>query len=221
MRSSGYNSTHKCHLSRALGWILMRSSRRWVRAEWARSIALVTPPLKRDVAIKVLPVYWSRDPESLRRFELEAQATAALNHPNIVSIFHVGKYERSPYIVTELLQGETLRDRLRKGPMRLRNVLDTGMELAARARGRARRRDRSSRPQAGKHLRNERRTDQDLRLWAGEARSSEGRNRRRFDHSLSAGIRRQDRCRYSGLHVARAGARTSRGCAQRYLRRRR
>ena len=86
--------------------------------------------LKRDVAIKVLPEYWSRDPERLRRFEQEAQATAALNHPNIVSIFHVGQYDGSPYIVTELLQGETLRDRLRKGPMRLREVLDHGVELA-------------------------------------------------------------------------------------------
>ena len=86
--------------------------------------------LKRDVAIKVLPEYWSRDPGRLRRFEQEAQATAALNHPNIVSIFHVGQYDGSPYIVTELLQGETLRDRLRKGPMRLREVLDHGVELA-------------------------------------------------------------------------------------------
>src|SRR5215469_16531287 len=86
--------------------------------------------LKRDVAIKVLPEYWSRDHERLRRFEQEAQATAALNHPNIVSIFHVGRYDGSPYIVTELLQGETLRDRLRKGPMRLREVLDYGVELA-------------------------------------------------------------------------------------------
>jgi serine/threonine protein kinase/Tol biopolymer transport system component len=86
--------------------------------------------LKRDVAIKVLPDYWSRDPERLRRFEQEAQATAALNHPNIVSIFHVGQYDGSPYIVTELLQGETLRERLRKGAMRLREVLDFGVELA-------------------------------------------------------------------------------------------
>ena len=86
--------------------------------------------LKRDVAIKVLPEYWSRDPERLRRFEQEAQATAALNHPNIVSIFHVGQYDGSPYIVTELLQGETLRDRLGKGPMRLREVVDFGVELA-------------------------------------------------------------------------------------------
>jgi serine/threonine protein kinase/WD40 repeat protein len=85
--------------------------------------------LKRDVAVKVLPEYWSRDPERLRRFEQEAQATAALNHPNIVSIFHVGQYNGSPYIVTELLQGETLRERLRKGPMRPREVLDHGVEL--------------------------------------------------------------------------------------------
>jgi eukaryotic-like serine/threonine-protein kinase len=86
--------------------------------------------LKRDVAIKVLPEYWSRDPERLRRFEQEAQATAALNHPNIVSIFHVGQFDGSPYIVTELLQGETLRDRLRKGAMRVREVLGHGIELA-------------------------------------------------------------------------------------------
>jgi WD40 repeat protein len=86
--------------------------------------------LKRDVAIKVLPAEWSRDSERLRRFDLEAQAAAALNHPNIVSIFHVGRYDGSPYIVTELLQGETLRERLRKGPMRLREVLDHGVELA-------------------------------------------------------------------------------------------
>jgi Tol biopolymer transport system component len=86
--------------------------------------------LKRDVAIKVVREYWSRDPDRLRRFELEAQATASLNHPNIVSIFHVGQYNGSPYIVTELLQGETLRDRLRRGPMRLREICDFGVNIA-------------------------------------------------------------------------------------------
>src|SRR3974390_2509914 len=91
----------------------------------ARDVAL-----KRDVAIKVLPEYWSRDPERLHRFELEAQAAAALNHPNIVSIFHVGQYDGSPYIVTELLHGETLRERLHKGPMRLREALDCGIDIA-------------------------------------------------------------------------------------------
>ena len=82
------------------------------------------------MAIKVLPEYWSRDSERLRRFEQEAQAAAALSHPNIVSIFHVGEHESAPYIVTELLTGETLRDRLRRGPMRLQEVLHSGAEIA-------------------------------------------------------------------------------------------
>ena len=86
--------------------------------------------LRRDVAIKVLPDHWSRDPGRLHRFELEAQATAALNHPNIVSIFHVGQHDGCPYIVTELLQGETLRDRLRRGPMRPREACDCGIDIA-------------------------------------------------------------------------------------------
>jgi len=86
--------------------------------------------LKRDVAIKVLPDFWSHDPECLRRFDLEAQAAAALNHPNVVSIFHVGRYDGSPYIVTELLQGETLRERLRHGAMPLREVLERGSSIA-------------------------------------------------------------------------------------------
>ena len=85
--------------------------------------------LRRDVAIKVLPTYWSRDPDRLRRFELEAQAAAALNHPNIVTIFHVGQHNGSPYIVTELLQGENLRERLHRGPLRLREVVDFGVEI--------------------------------------------------------------------------------------------
>ena len=86
--------------------------------------------LKRDVAIKVLPPNWSQDPERLHRFELEAQSTAALNHPNIVSIFHVGQHDGCPYIVTELLQGEALRDRLRRGPMRPREACDFGVDVA-------------------------------------------------------------------------------------------
>ena len=87
--------------------------------------------LKRDVAIKVLPDHRSRDPGRLHRFELEAQATAALNHPNIVSIFHVGQHNGCPYIVTELLKGETLRDRLRRGPMRPREACDCGIDIAS------------------------------------------------------------------------------------------
>jgi serine/threonine protein kinase len=86
--------------------------------------------LKRDVAIKVLPTYWSRDPDRLSRFELEAQAAAALSHPNIVAIFHVGEHDGAPYIVNELLKGETLRERLRRGPMRVGEVLEVGAAVA-------------------------------------------------------------------------------------------
>src|SRR5580693_6620372 len=73
--------------------------------------------LSRDVAIKVLPAAFSRDPERLRRFEQEARATAALNHPNILAIFDVGNHDGSLYVVTELLEGETLRQRVQLGAM--------------------------------------------------------------------------------------------------------
>ena len=86
--------------------------------------------LKRDVAIKVLPASMSRDPDRLRRFQLEAEAAAALNHPNILSIFHIGKKNSSPYIVTELLEGETLRERLRHGAMRPRDAIDVAIATA-------------------------------------------------------------------------------------------
>jgi eukaryotic-like serine/threonine-protein kinase len=76
------------------------------------------PRLQRDVAIKVLPPSFSVDPERLRRFEQEARAAAALNHPNVLAVFDIGTENGSPYIVSELLEGETLRARLNKGPAR-------------------------------------------------------------------------------------------------------
>src|SRR5271165_1666704 len=71
--------------------------------------------LKREVAIKVLTPALSLDADRMRRFEQEAMATAALNHPNILAVFDIGTSEGSPYVVSELLEGETLRDRLRTG----------------------------------------------------------------------------------------------------------
>jgi Tol biopolymer transport system component len=73
------------------------------------------PRLGREVAIKVLPAAASADPERLRRFEQEARAAGALNHPNILVIYDIGRHEGAPYIVSELLEGETLRERLRSG----------------------------------------------------------------------------------------------------------
>ena len=86
--------------------------------------------LKRDVAIKVLPASFSRDPDRQRRFQLEAEAAAALNHPNILSIYAVGQQDGSPYIVTELLEGETLRERLRRGSLKLRDAIDIAIQTA-------------------------------------------------------------------------------------------
>jgi Tol biopolymer transport system component len=86
--------------------------------------------LKRDVAIKVLPASVSRDPDRLRRFQLEAEAAAALNHSNILSIFAIGQQDGSPYIVTELLEGETLRERLRHGALKFRDAIDIAIQTA-------------------------------------------------------------------------------------------
>ena len=86
--------------------------------------------LKREVAIKVLPQALSLDADRLRRFEQEALATAALNHPNILAVFDIGTSEGSPYVVSELLEGETLRERLRGGSMAVRKTLDYALQVA-------------------------------------------------------------------------------------------
>jgi len=86
--------------------------------------------LRRDVAIKVLPQALSLDYDRMRRFEQEALATAALNHPNILAVFDIGTSEGSPYVVSELLEGETLRDRLRGGAIATRKTLDYALQIA-------------------------------------------------------------------------------------------
>jgi Tol biopolymer transport system component/tRNA A-37 threonylcarbamoyl transferase component Bud32 len=86
--------------------------------------------LKREVAIKVLPQALSLDADRLRRFEQEALATAALNHPNILAVFDIGTSEGSPYVVSELLEGETLRDRLRGGSIAVRKTLEYALQIA-------------------------------------------------------------------------------------------
>ena len=68
--------------------------------------------LGRDVAIKVLPASFSSDPDRLRRFEQEARAAGILNHPNILAVYDVGTHDGAPYVVSELLEGETLRAEL-------------------------------------------------------------------------------------------------------------
>jgi eukaryotic-like serine/threonine-protein kinase len=86
--------------------------------------------LDRTVAIKVLPASFSADRDRLQRFAQEARAAAALNHPNILSIFDIGDQEGAPYVVSELLEGETLRDRLKTGPISNRKAIDYALQVA-------------------------------------------------------------------------------------------
>ena len=80
--------------------------------------------LGRDVAIKVLPEKFSKDADRLRRFEQEARATGALNHPNVLAVYDAGAHEGSPYIVSELLEGQTLREALGGGAIAPRRTID-------------------------------------------------------------------------------------------------
>jgi eukaryotic-like serine/threonine-protein kinase len=86
--------------------------------------------LDREVAIKVLPDYLTSDPDRLRRFEQEARATAALNHPNILVVYQMATDNGISYLVEELLDGETLRDRLRRGPIPIRKAIEYGVQIA-------------------------------------------------------------------------------------------
>src|ERR1700731_3368114 len=81
------------------------------------------PRLGRDVAIKVLPVSFTADAERLRRFEQEARAVAALNHPNILAIYDIGTREGAPFIISELLEGESLRKRVSGGELPVRKAI--------------------------------------------------------------------------------------------------
>ena len=86
--------------------------------------------LGRDVAIKVLPPAFSADADRLRRFKQEAQAAAALSHPNILTIYRVGEHEGAPYIVSELLEGESLRQRLQSGALPVRKAVEYAVQVA-------------------------------------------------------------------------------------------
>ena len=88
------------------------------------------PVLKRDVAIKVLPTFVSQDPDRMRRFQQEAQAAAALNHPNILAVYQLGNFEGTTYLVSELLEGDTLRQELTHGALPARKAIDYGVQIA-------------------------------------------------------------------------------------------
>ncbi len=86
--------------------------------------------LNRDIAIKILPQSFAADADRLRRFQLEAHAAGALNHPNILAIYDVGTYEGTPYLVSELLEGESLSDRLKQGKISASRAVDYARQMA-------------------------------------------------------------------------------------------
>ena len=86
--------------------------------------------LNRDVAIKVLPEALANDADRLRRFEQEARTIAALNHPNILGIHDIGAHDGAPFLVSEFLEGQTLRNKLESGPLPLRRAIEYGLGIA-------------------------------------------------------------------------------------------
>src|SRR5437879_5483542 len=86
--------------------------------------------LGREIALKVLPDDVSADPARRQRFEQEARAASALNHPNILSIYDVGSENGLVYMVSELVEGESLRDIITRGPVNVRKLLDIGVQMS-------------------------------------------------------------------------------------------
>ena len=86
--------------------------------------------LDRDVALKILPEAVADDPDRMRRFEQEARSASALNHPNIVTIYDVERSGSMSFIATEFIEGSTLRERMRAGPMPLAQALDVAIQVA-------------------------------------------------------------------------------------------
>ena len=103
--------------------------------------------LNRDVAVKVLPSAVSGNSDRLRRFELEAQSTSDLNHPNILTIFDIGTHNGTSFIVSELLEGETLRDHLQTTALAPRRATEYAVQIARGLGGCSRTRRRPSRSQ--------------------------------------------------------------------------
>ena len=87
--------------------------------------------LGRKLAIKLLPEQFTQDADRVRRFEQEARAASALNHPNIITIYDIGKHEQTHFIATEYIEGETLRERMNKQRLKIAEVLDVATGVAS------------------------------------------------------------------------------------------
>ena len=120
-------SVHGPHL-----WHETRSLRNSISARrWRHGRGLPRPrhPLDRTVAVKILPAHLSSNIEAKQRFEREARAISSLNHPNICTLHDIGHQDGTDFLVMEYLEGETLADRLAKGPLSAEQVLKYGIDI--------------------------------------------------------------------------------------------
>ena len=171
--------------------------------------------LGRDVALKIVNATLAADASRVRRFEQEARAAGQLNHPNILAVYDTGLHAGVPYIVSELLEGETLRSRLTAGPMSPRKAIDFARQIAE---GLAAAHDegivhRDVKPDNLFITTDGRVKILDFGIAKLRAPCDETRARYGIAHRYGRGNGRRDR----GLHVARADPRRNRGCAIRHL----
>ena len=124
--------------------------------------------LDREVAIKLLPADFANDADRLRRFEQEAKATSALNHPNILTVYDIGEHEGSPFIVSELLDGEELRDRLDEAPIPLRKVIEYAQQIISGLAAAHEKRNCSPRSETRELVHHPRRPNKDTRFRPGK-----------------------------------------------------
>ena len=177
------------------------------------------PRLGRDVAIKLIPETLATDAGRVRRFEQEARAAGQLNHPNILAVYDVGIHAGAPYIVSELLEGESLRSRLQRGALPSRKAVDYARQIAE---GLAAAHDkgivhRDVKPDNLFITSDGRIKILDFGIAKLTRPGDDAGPHARASTETEAGMVRG----HGGLHVARAGARRSRRCAVRHLQRRR